>query len=183
MEIESISFPEKLTNIFKPAQLQKLLQNEFYRARRYKFPLSCMMLSFTNFFSLRDLYGQEFAKQLLEEGLHIVEKGTRRSDLICRKSIDRFLVILPHTDEKGAFACARRLLKAFEEASFRFSTITVKFIINIGIAESAEEKSVFKETLLDACEESLERAVKIGPNSIFVQDKGVKEQEKKDEGS
>src|SRR6185295_7447997 len=89
-------------------QLQNTLRIEFARARRYSYPLCCLVLQVDGLDRIRDLHGSAPRDQALAHVVKLIQAQTRASDSIALFH-DRLAAILPHTDAAGAHAFAERI--------------------------------------------------------------------------
>ena len=67
------------------------------------------MLDVDHFKRFNDTYGHDAGDYVLEKLGQIIKKTMRVSDISCRYGGEEFMVILPNTDEKGAYAAAEYL--------------------------------------------------------------------------
>ena len=84
---------------------------EIYRANRYSYPLTTVMLDLDNFKSVNDNFGHDEGDRLLCCVADILNKHTRISDLAGRLGGDEFVILLPETGNGAAGAFATKLQK------------------------------------------------------------------------
>jgi two-component system cell cycle response regulator len=156
--METLSFSDRLKNVFRYPQMLKLLKAEFSRARRYDFPLSLVLLEMINLRNLRDVHGYEAGEFIASEVIRLIEEESRISDFVCQYRGDVFAVILTHTDLKGARTFAERILKRMESTGFKIGEITVKIIPALGVAYGGEKNALYMDSLLENAAKALESA-------------------------
>jgi diguanylate cyclase (GGDEF)-like protein len=83
------------------------------------------MLDIDNFKGFNDAFGHVCGDDVLREIAVLMQRWTRRGDLVARYGGEEFLVILPATDEKEAFGIAERVRQAIAEADWAHRVITV----------------------------------------------------------
>ena len=105
--LESITDPE--TKLFNYEFLIFKLDEEYKRASRFKFPLSCVMLGFEG----------EASENVLLELAGIFLNESRDTDVLGRFDLNSFLFLLPNTGPDGARAMADRMAVACEERKLK----------------------------------------------------------------
>src|SRR5881296_1475295 len=111
-ESRSVSFGAGDPGLFSYPQVIHLLTVEFARARRYAYPLSCLLLRVDGLETLRDLHGYRARDLVRERAIALVRRESRSCDFLGRFPDDRLLVVLPHTDLEGALVLADRVRAA-----------------------------------------------------------------------
>ncbi|HEX7155683.1 MAG TPA: diguanylate cyclase, partial [Burkholderiaceae bacterium] len=97
-------------------------------------PCAVLMLDLNRFKQVNDVLGQAFGDRVLQGvAQRLATKCLDEGDVLARLGGDEFAVLAPGTDEAGAAAKARRILRAFELA-FMFDDQTVDLGAGIGIA-------------------------------------------------
>ena len=96
---------------FSQAQILNLMKTEFARARRYGFPVSCMLIRVDRLEGLVDLYGGALRDMVREQLARLVQEKTRGADHLGLASDDRYLVVMPHTGGQLGLNVAERLLR------------------------------------------------------------------------
>src|SRR4051812_42866488 len=82
---------------------------EVKRARRYKFPVSFLIVAIDHFHERLAGSTQGLRMVVMAEALGIISRGVRDIDLAVPFTENRFLVFLPHTPRAGALTVAARL--------------------------------------------------------------------------
>jgi diguanylate cyclase (GGDEF)-like protein len=85
------------------------LDKEIKRAEREQAHLSLLMLDLDYFKEYNDTYGHPEGDKLLVEFGSVLKDAVRDSDIAARYGGDEFVIILPHTDEKGAIQLSARV--------------------------------------------------------------------------
>lgn len=150
------------------SQLQQQLKVEFSRARRYGFPIACLILEVDRLEHLRDLYGNAAREEIVREVVKVARGQTRASDCIGTRA-HRLILILPHTDGVGATQIAERMRRRVAELPFEVSDKSFSLGVSMGIVASVDhEQVIFYDTLLKKAEQALEQALRLGGNRTEV---------------
>ncbi|MBU1045704.1 GGDEF domain-containing protein [Patescibacteria group bacterium] len=97
---------------------RRLLKAGVYRgllaeAQRDNAPLSAVIVDINDFKVTNDVFGHTAGDRTLKEVASILSREARRgTDVVIRYGGDEFLLILPHTDRKGASALMERVTQA-----------------------------------------------------------------------
>ncbi len=117
-EVESIKaskseeanlFLDPDTGIYNVAYFKPRLKEEIERCKRYDHDLSMILISIDNMKQIVEMCNEAFVSYLIMKIANILLQATRTTDILCRLDEKRFAVILPHTDESGAFYEAERI--------------------------------------------------------------------------
>lgn len=128
--LQTLSLTDALTGLMNRRALEDCLDNECARSLRSGAPLSLFMLDIDEFKGFNDRFGHVCGDEVLREIAVLMQRWTRRGDLVARYGGEEFLVILPATDETAAVGIAERLRQAIAEADWKHRRITV----SIGVA-------------------------------------------------
>lgn len=153
---------------FTQAQILHLMKAEFARARRYGFPLACMLLQVDRLQSLVDLHGLELRDTVQRELGELVAQKTRDADHLGLLSEDRYLLLLPHTSEEAAVLVAERIRRAFSELEIEAHGNLLALTLSVGVAACEDQETLFFDTLLSQAELALEQAAEAGGDQVVV---------------
>lgn len=128
--LEVLSVTDGLTGLHNRRAFEEKLKEEFERARRYKLPLSLLMLDADRFKEFNDACGHPAGDHLLKEIAMTLKQNARANDIVARYGGDEFVVILPNTESKVAFHLAERLRRAAKVLCHSDQPVT----ISVGVA-------------------------------------------------
>jgi two-component system cell cycle response regulator len=106
---EAKSIQDELTKIYNRRHFYNCLKDEFSRSERYNHPLSLIFFDVDNFKHINDTYGHAKGDQVLVHIGKLLKTQARVNDIAARFGGDEFSLILPDTNDKGAFKLARRI--------------------------------------------------------------------------
>ncbi|MHC4514476.1 MAG: GGDEF domain-containing protein [Planctomycetota bacterium] len=161
---------------FSQAQILHLMKTEFARGRRYEFPVSCILIQVDRLTQLTDLHGARLSEAVRHELSKLVSTKTRGADHLGLVSDERYLLVLPHTDEPSAVGVAERIQEAFGMLEVESGGTALKLTLSIGIASSSDQQTMFFDTILSQAEEAMQWAIEAGGNQamVFQPDRGRK---------
>jgi diguanylate cyclase (GGDEF)-like protein len=117
-ELEAGQTTDPLTGLYNLPFLNKRLTEELSRARRYKNELSLVVIDVDLFHHINDVFGEQTGDYILMRISNVVLNNTRHTDVVFRSDSNKFVIILPHTDETGAYYEAERIRSAINQTSF-----------------------------------------------------------------
>ena len=117
-EINRLAITDPLTGVFNVRRLESVLTDEINRGRRYKRPVSFLMVDVDNLKSYNDSLGHQQGDIVLSQVASIIDSTTREVDKVFRYGGDEFCVILPETDTDEATVVAEKVRRAVADFHF-----------------------------------------------------------------
>lgn len=115
-ETERSARIDAVTGLYNRRVFTEALERETRRSRRYKLPMTVLMLDVDDFKGVNDAYGHMLGDLVLERLGGILRHSVREADLACRYGGEEFAVILPETDRIGGYVVADRIRLRVEHA-------------------------------------------------------------------
>ncbi len=140
-DLEERAARDGLTRLYNQSTFQGLLAREAARARRYRTPLSLILIDVDFFKEVNDRFGHLAGDAVLVELAARIDAAKRAPDIAARNGGDEFGVILPQTPIEGALRVARRFLVSIGDTPFRVEGASVDASISLGVAELVEGMS------------------------------------------
>lgn len=159
---------DRLTGVGSRAYFDQRLSEQFDHARRYRHPLTLVMMDVDHFKALNDTYGHPAGDQVLAGIGALLRGSVRLSDVAARYGGEEFGLILPFTDAEGAWILADRLRQSVQEWSLILSEGIVSVTASFGLAELQGGMTV--ASLVEAADRALYRAKHEGRNQVRVAD-------------
>lgn len=166
--LEKLAITDYLTGIYNIRYFYYRLEEEFGRAMRYGTPLSCMMLDIDYFKKINDTYGHRIGDIILRDFAQLVKRHTRRSDVFARYGGEEFILLLPHTNMKGAIVEAKRLRKTVKGHQFKTLKEKGGITVSLGIACSPDGSIKTYDDLITLADNALFTAKNKGRDQIVV---------------
>jgi diguanylate cyclase (GGDEF)-like protein/putative nucleotidyltransferase with HDIG domain len=164
-----LAIKDPLTGIYNYSYLMERLPQEVYRAKRYSYPFSLVLLDIDYFKSINDVYGHSIGDRLLAAFANFIKTSLRQSDVLARYGGEEFIILMTHTDKLDAQYLANRLITKLSSHIFKIEKAEIKLKIGIGIATlSSDEYCDTYDKLLSAADKALQRAKESGSNVAAV---------------
>jgi diguanylate cyclase (GGDEF)-like protein len=170
LEVENITDP--LTKVYNRRYLDRRLEEEIARSKRYSLDLSVFLLDIDHFKRINDTYGHQVGDLTLSTLGSLIKADLRDQDMVCRYGGEEFLIICTNTSIKGAALVADRLRHLIEIHPIEISDIPsrkkiIQITTSIGVA-SLNGNIESKEKLINAADQALYRAKQEGRNRVIV---------------
>jgi diguanylate cyclase (GGDEF)-like protein len=122
---------DPLTGLKNRFYLDKVLELEIPRVKRYNQPLSLLVIDLREFKKTNDAYGHPFGDFILRETARLLLDNVRKPDFVIRLGGDEFVVLMVNTRAEQAELVRERIERAFIERN-RMQT-DEKMVIRISI--------------------------------------------------
>lgn len=167
--VETQAITDGLTGLNNYRYFLSQLELEFKRAKRYKRPMSLLMLDIDDFKHFNDCNGHSCGNELLVQLAEMMRTSCRDVDCIVRYGGEEFVVLFPETGPMEAYAVAERIRVTVAAYPFRGcgnqdgSVVTV----SIGVASYPADASSSRE-LLEHADQALYSAKRSAKNRVVV---------------
>ena len=108
-ELEQLAATDDLTGLANRRRFRQELDRELAAAARYGRVVSLLLLDLDGFKGVNDRYGHDRGDEVLKTIAALLERRTRRCDLVARIGGDEFALLLPGTPPDHAAELAVRL--------------------------------------------------------------------------
>ena len=122
---------DPLTGLLNRRALEELFDVELERSRRSERPLSVIVGDLDGFKAVNDRLGHQAGDAALQTLAEELGRWKRRIDMAARLGGEEFALLLPETDERGAFLVAERLRRATQR---KFADGPHPLTISFGVA-------------------------------------------------
>jgi diguanylate cyclase (GGDEF)-like protein len=143
LRLENAALKDQLTGLWNKRALEEEMERISQISRRYKMEYAVIMLDVDQFKKYNDQYGHLQGDKVLTQVGESILESTRKSDFCGRFGGEEFLVILPYTDEEGAFTMGIRLLKSIMDKKiiheFNPPHNIVTFTLGLALKEEGED--------------------------------------------
>jgi diguanylate cyclase (GGDEF)-like protein len=166
-EKEKQAITDEKTGLFNFRHFQGVLREEFQRARRYRHPLSLLMLDVDHFKNYNDHWGHPRGDEVLKALAQILRESIRDVDVAVRYGGEEFMVVLPETQKPEAVAMAERIRCAVREHDFPFAKDQPngRITVSIGVATFPDDAQG-TEAVVDRVDQAMYRAKARGRDNV-----------------
>lgn len=168
-EIRRLLTTDQLTGVSNRARFFELAEAEVERWRRFKQPLSALMIDVDHFKSINDGRGHAAGDIVLKELARSFNAGLRSIDVLGRLGGEEFAVLLPSVDLEGAKMIAELIRGSAAALRPVVDGIALPVTVSIGCATLGGSVRAI-DPLLKAADEALYRAKQGGRNRVAAQE-------------
>ncbi len=156
------------TGLYNYRHFRQRLHMEFKRAKRYKEPLTCIMLDVDHFKSINDTYGHRFGDFVLKKLGSILRRPLRESDIIARYGGDEFSILVPNTGYEGAYTIAQKIRSRIKRYMFRNNGNNIKITLSLGLSSIPDDQQLQSSgQLIDFADKALYEVKKRGGDGVL----------------
>ncbi len=172
LEQENINDP--LMGIFNRRYLERRLNEEINRSKRYNLSLSLLMLDVDHFKKVNDTYGHQIGDIVLKKLAQIIVDLARETDFVARYGGEEIVIVLPNTPISAAALMAERcrnqvlkklIIGSDESGGKPIGGITV----SIGVSSIQDENRDINK-LIENADMALYQAKERGRDQVVVYD-------------
>ena len=166
-QANKLAVTDGLTGISNRPSVEKSLQIEFERSKRYNSPLSLILLDVDHFKDVNDTYGHQKGDEILIAFAALLKKACRTNDIAARYGGEEFVMVLPQSNAQGAFKIAERVREEMMKISFTGNESNFAVTVSCGVAEfNKDYESINK--LIAAADQALYKAKNGGRNKTIL---------------
>ncbi|MDW7649880.1 MAG: GGDEF domain-containing protein [Bacillota bacterium] len=159
------SLTDELTGVFNHRFFYRCLEKETDRSRRYKQPLSLVIVDLDNFKKYNDTWGHLQGDRALVAVAKIMKDTVRNADTLARYGGEEFAIILPQTDLVQAKRVCERIREAMASTTIASPDgDTGPLTASFGV--SSYEKNMTGKQLVDEADRVLYFAKSSGKNLV-----------------
>jgi diguanylate cyclase (GGDEF)-like protein len=166
-EVHRMAITDEGTGIFNRRHFFQLAEQEFSRARRYKHPLSAIIVDIDEFKAFNDHYGHIIGDLVLRQVAQALKNTLREGDILGRYGGEEFSILLPSTDAESARKVAERLCEQVSAAGVKTEHGVLAVTVSVGVAQLQTGMGSLL-TLVDVADQAMYQAKQNGGNQAFV---------------
>lgn len=159
--LEILANTDPLTGMYNRYRIDKCLEQEWQRSKRYSTVFSVMIIDIDHFKGINDTYGHQQGDLVLKRFARIILENIRQSDSAGRWGGEEFIVILPETDLEKAREVANKLRDIIENHIF---SVERRITMSAGLGQFDHNHSL--NTLLKVIDQRLYKAKESGRNMV-----------------
>jgi diguanylate cyclase (GGDEF)-like protein len=161
-----LSETDVLTGLPNRRALRRHLEEEFRRSKRYRTPISLMLVDIDGLKQVNDTAGHGAGDRLIRSVANAIVEGLREADFAARWGGDEFAILEPNTPANAAQSSAERLVSRV--AGQRDPHLGRQHTVSVGVAtyDPAEGRYADLDGLVRAADDALYRAKADGRNRV-----------------
>jgi diguanylate cyclase (GGDEF)-like protein len=168
-QIAALSAVDTLTGLASRRIFEERLKHEFARARRYRLPLSLLLIDVDELKRINDREGHPAGDAALRRVARALARTLRSTDLAARWGGDEFAFLAPNASEAAARIAAERLRQELEQPSAVGEPAPPQATVSLGVATLDPASTLMDESaLLAAADYALYEAKRLGRNRAAV---------------
>ncbi|MTV40157.1 sensor domain-containing diguanylate cyclase [Duganella radicis] len=165
-ELELLATTDELTGLHNRRSLLHRLKFEVARSRRFRAPLSALMIDIDHFKKINDEYGHVVGDHVLANVGRLLRENVRVIDMPSRYGGEELCVILPNTPVEGACKLAETLRAKIEAQLHAAGARQFRITASIGVGSFNHMEIDDAEGLLKQADDALYRAKRAGRNRV-----------------
>jgi diguanylate cyclase (GGDEF)-like protein len=157
-QLKFLAFHDPLTGLLNRGVMERILEREFQRAKRYQMELSLLFLDLDDFKSINDTFGHDNGDRALCHVSNALGRLKRDSDIVARFAGDEFVVILPSTSKSQAEHYVNRVTAHLDSTPLSANDTCFYVNLSYGISTVSENGIDSSKRLLKAADTKLYQA-------------------------
>lgn len=168
VELARLAMTDGLTGLPNRRRFDEALARDCRRAARQALPLSLLMIDADCFKGYNDRYGHQQGDTVLRRVADCIRAALDRpGDVGCRFGGEEFAVILPDTYAAGAESVAVRIRDAVRSLRLPHAGNPSGVVtVSIGVAQGPPDASLDPARLIEAADQALYEAKRLGRNQV-----------------
>lgn len=163
--LRELSRKDPLTGLLNRRGFLDEAEYELKRLVRNNSSLSIVLADIDLFKTVNDSYGHAFGDEVLIRTADLLKQNLREVDRIGRWGGEEFIVILPDTDENGAYNISEKLRLEVEKMGIITNDIAVNITITFGVANYKTDESL--EHCIARADDALYHGKETGRNRVI----------------
>ncbi len=157
-QLKFLAFHDPLTGLLNRGVMERVLEREFQRSKRYHIDLTVLFLDLDDFKSINDTFGHDNGDMALCHTANCLNILKRDSDIVARFAGDEFVVILPSTNKSQAQSYVNRVKQKLAGEPLYADNTFFHVKLSHGLSSVFEKGMDSSVTLLKAADKRLYQA-------------------------
>ncbi len=152
---------DQLTGLYNRHYLFHSAQKKIARSIRHQTPVSLAMMDIDHFKLVNDRHGHPMGDAILQSVASLLEKQSRKEDIVARFGGEEFIILFDHTELQSAERKAEDLRQLTEQLKPEGLSVTMSF----GVVELQSDNNHIDD-MIKRADEALYLAKEAGRNRI-----------------
>jgi len=157
-QLKFLAFHDPLTGLLNRGVMERALEREFQRSKRYHIDLTVLFLDLDDLKSINDTFGHDNGDMALCHTANCLKSHGRDSDIVARFAGDEFVVILPSTNKSQAANYINRVKQKLARDPLSADNTTFYVKLSHGLSSVFEKGMDSSAILLKAADKRLYQA-------------------------
>lgn len=176
--LEQENITDYLMGIYNRRYLDRRLEEECARSRRYNLPISVLLIDVDHFKHINDTYGHQTGDVTLKTMSTLVLEMVRETDIVARYGGEEIAIIAPNTPPSLASVLAERLRQHIEQHELLIPNganrqPAIRITVSIGVAAGLNQEARNSKLLVRKADKALYQAKQTGRNRIVIYEKNA----------
>jgi diguanylate cyclase (GGDEF)-like protein len=141
---------DKNGGFYKFSHFSTQVIQEFKKAKRFKHPLSLVIIEINSEKELKEEYPDKIVKKFMTSIVNSIKNSIRETDIPMSYDENKILILMPLTDEENVKLAINRLRNNINNTIYKDNGLTIKASSKIGYATMNEQTSKFSEMVKKA---------------------------------
>jgi diguanylate cyclase (GGDEF)-like protein len=169
-KIRDLAVRDALTGLYNLRELNRFLEYEIIKSKRYNHPFSLLMIDVDHFKAVNDHFGHRVGDGILHHVAQALLANVRGCDLPARYGGDEFTIVLPETPARQGWLGGERLRKVVETLPVQVTNKSgasenINITVSIGVAEFPYDANSV-DVLVEYADQALYQAKRQGCNRV-----------------
>lgn len=165
--LEALSNTDQLTQLKNRRYLEKVMEEEWQRCKRYGREFAVLMMDVDFFKKVNDQYGHPAGDACLKQVAERISRSVRwPSDQVARYGGEEFCMILPETDAEGAKVVAERIREFVQAKPIVTESDNFPVTMSLGVCAGVPSDDLTIEAMLKAADLALYQSKEAGRNRV-----------------
>ncbi|MFQ5805861.1 MAG: HDOD domain-containing protein [Phycisphaerae bacterium] len=133
---------DPVTGIANRARFEERVQHAVAGLRRGHGHFALLMFDIDQFKRFNDMYGHHVGDLVLKQVAQTAQAALREVDLLARYGGDEFMILAPHTDQRGACTIAARIRKCLDDLRIKVGDHTLHLTVSVGLVLTSDYQEV-----------------------------------------
>jgi len=133
--LERLAMTDPSTLAYNRRYLLPRIQEEIARALRYDCALSVLVIQLDHLDEVRSRYGPGGGDRALKSFAEMVRRNVRHPDVLIRRGVDEFFLVMPNTGAAGALSTAGRVVDDLNQEEIAVEGAALQLTAALGLAE------------------------------------------------
>ncbi|MBI5286243.1 MAG: diguanylate cyclase, partial [Deltaproteobacteria bacterium] len=165
--LEKMVITDALTGLHNRRYFFDILKMQMAIAKRYRFPIACLVMDIDHFKRINDTYGHSTGDIALKGVAEAISSTKRDGELLARIGGEEFALCLFKTDETGGIQAAERIRKTVESCNLtKDENRPIRVTVSIGLSSFPGDGIDTIDDLLNAADKAMYQAKRAGRNRV-----------------